>query len=114
MPDTAIIEKNINKNIDKTIDKTTEKDDIELKEPSMYKVIFLNDNYTSMQIVVELLQSIFHKSAEEANRIMLDVHKKGKGIAGIYIYDIACTKMLETMTVAKHFGFPLKVIIEEE
>ena len=88
--------------------KTNEK----LKEPDQYKVIFLNDHYTPMDFVVEVLMVIFHKTIEDANKIMLDVHKKGKGIAGIYTWDIAVTKAEQVHSAAKENEFPLKCIVE--
>ena len=88
--------------------------DEEVKEPSMYKVILLNDDYTPMNIVVAILVYVFGKEEEEANAIMLKVHKEGKGIAGMYTYDIARTKQNRAMTYAKSQQFPLKVEIEEE
>jgi ATP-dependent Clp protease adaptor protein ClpS len=94
------------------IDKVDE--DIDFEEPKNYVVIFLNDNYTPMLFVIDVLLQIFHKTSSEAEKIMLDVHNSGKGIAGSYIYDIALTKQMETMRLAKVCGFPLKVIIEEE
>jgi len=88
--------------------KTNEK----LKEPDQYKVIFLNDDYTPMGFVVEVLMVIFHKSIEDANKIMLDVHKKGKGIVGVYTWDIAVTKVEQVHSAAKENEFPLKCIVE--
>lgn len=93
---------------------TKDKNKIEVKKPRMYKVIFLNDDYTSMEFVVNVLITIFHKSIVEANKIMLDVHKKGKGIVGIYTYDIAITKKAQVEYLAKEDGFPLKVLVEED
>ena len=92
----------------KTSEKTTEK----IKEPVQYRVILLNDNYTTMQFVVEILLIIFHKSIEDANRIMLDVHKKGKGIVGTYAWDIAATKAAQVHAAAKANEFPLRCIVE--
>ena len=65
---------------------------VEAKRPKMYRIILLNDDYTSMEFVIEVLVAIFHKTASEATKIMLDVHEKGKGIVGIYPYDIALYK----------------------
>ncbi|HNW83512.1 MAG TPA: ATP-dependent Clp protease adapter ClpS [bacterium] len=85
-----------------------------IKRPSMYKVIMLNDNYTTMEFVVDILKKIFDKTAVEATEIMLTVHNDGKGIAGIYCYDIAITKSTQVRNEAKKSGFPLKCIIEKE
>jgi len=88
--------------------------DIEIKFPKRYKVLILNDDYTSMEFVIDILISVFHKSYEQAESIMLDVHKKDKGVCGIYTYEIAETKVLTVHKRAKESGFPLKCIIEEE
>jgi len=82
------------------------------KEPEQYKVILLNDHYTTMEFVVEVLMVIFHKSIEDANNIMLDVHKKGKGIVGVFTWDLAATKLEQVHAVAKANEFPLRCIIE--
>lgn len=84
-----------------------------LKEPKMYSVILHNDDYTSMEFVVEILISIFNKSAAEATKIMLDVHKKGTGICGVYTYDIAVTKVYQVHKQAKLHEFPLRCEYEE-
>ena len=89
------------------------KDEQEIKEPKLYRVILHNDNYTTMDFVIEILISIFHKPAAEATRIMLDVHKKGKGICGVYQYDIAATKVAQVHTLANRREFPLKCSLEE-
>lgn len=87
---------------------------VELKRPKLYRVILLNDDYTTMEFVVELLVGIFHKTASEATKIMLDVHEKGKGIVGVYTYDIAYTKIVQAEELARINDFPLKAIMEEE
>ena len=69
-----------------------EKNKIKLKRPKHYKVIMHNDDYTTMEFVVYILMEVFNKSLKEANRIMLEVHEKGRGIAGVYPYDIAVSK----------------------
>ena len=88
--------------------KTTPK----LKEPEEFRVILLNDNYTTMDFVVMILMSIFHKTEEDAGRIMLDVHKKGKGLVGQYPWDIATTKAEQVHAVARENEFPLRCIVE--
>jgi ATP-dependent Clp protease adaptor protein ClpS len=95
-------------------DKPSAKIDEKYKEPEKFKVIFLNDNYTTMEFVVAVLMEIFHKTAEDANRIMLDVHRKGKGIVGVYPWDIAATKTEQVHLVARAHEFPLRCIIEPE
>ncbi|MPQ43439.1 ATP-dependent Clp protease adaptor ClpS [Clostridium tarantellae] len=93
---------------------TIEKKKVKLKKPKHFKVIMYNDDFTTMEFVVEILMNIFRKSISEANKIMMDVHKKGKGIAGIYPYDIAISKVEKAMELAKIEGFPFKLTIEEE
>lgn len=93
--------------------KVEEKQKTKLKMPSKYKVVMHNDDFTTMEFVVEVLTRIFNKKLEEANKIMLDVHKAGKGIAGIYSYDIAMTKAKTAMGWAKEEGFPFKLTVEE-
>lgn len=89
-------------------------EEIEIKFPKRYKVLILNDDYTSMEFVIDILMNVFHKTFEQAEAIMLDVHKKDKGVCGIYTYEIAETKVLTVHKRAKESGFPLKCIIEEE
>ena len=72
-----------------------------------------NDDYTTMEFVIIILVSIFNKSHIESEQIMLDVHERGKGIAGIYSYDIAITKVSIAMSMAKEEGFPFKLKVEE-
>lgn len=79
----------------------------------MYRVILHNDHYTTMDFVVEVLISVFHKPAAEATRIMLDVHRKGKGICGVYTYDIASSKVSLVHSMAKDREFPLRCSMEE-
>lgn len=88
-------------------------DSIETREPGEYKVILHNDNYTTMDFVVKVLTSVFKKSHEEANRIMLNVHKKGMGVCGIYTHEIAETKVYIVNQMAIHNSFPLKCRMEE-
>ena len=85
----------------------------EITEPPMYKVILHNDDYTTMEFVVEILMSIFHKSIEDATRIMLNVHKTGLGVCGVYTFEIAETKVETTHELAMERGFPLKSSIEK-
>ena len=87
--------------------------DTVLQEPKMYRVILHNDHYTTMDFVVEILIVVFHKAAAEATKIMLDVHKKGAGICGVYTYDIASTKVSLVHNMAKRREFPLKCSLEE-
>ena len=80
--------------------------------PTEYKVVFHNDDHTTMDFVVMVLMKIFRKSESEATRIMLQVHNEGKGIAGIYSYDIAQTKSDLTMQLARSNGYPLQLTVE--
>ncbi|MDR2965124.1 MAG: ATP-dependent Clp protease adaptor ClpS [Treponema sp.] len=93
---------------DKPASKTTEK----YKEPEQFKVILLNDNYTTMEFVVDVLMVVFHKNLEDAYQIMLDVHKKGRGIVGVYTWDIAVTKMEQVHAAAESNDYPLKCVVE--
>jgi len=90
---------------------TSKKDD-KFKEPEEFKVILLNDHYTTMEFVVEILMVIFHKNDEDATRIMLDVHRKGRGIVGVYPWDIAVTKLEQVHAAAKANEFPLRCVVE--
>lgn len=91
-----------------------EKERQETKEPSLYRVILLNDDYTPMDFVVYILEAIFHKSPAEATRIMLNVHKQGAGICGVFTREIAETKVAEVHEIAAENKFPLKCIMEKE
>lgn len=84
----------------------------EIKEPEMYRVLLLNDDYTTTDFAVEILVSIFHKPPIEAAKIMMDVHKKGKGIVGLYTHDIAATKIAQVHTMSREREYPLKCIME--
>jgi len=84
-----------------------------VKKPKMFKVVLYNDDYTTMEFVVDILISIFNKQRSEATQIMLDVHKKGKGVCGIYTYDIAITKVNQVHKFARLYEYPLKSDIEE-
>jgi len=87
--------------------------ELELQEPKMYRVILHNDHYTTMDFVVEVLMRVFHKPADEAVKIMLDVHKKGAGVCGVYNFDIASTKAFRVHHMARQMEFPLKCSLEE-
>jgi ATP-dependent Clp protease adaptor protein ClpS len=89
------------------------RDEKKLKEPREYTVILLNDNYTTRDFVVEILELVFHKNPDEAVRIMLNVHHKGRGVVGVYTWDIANTKTNQVHAMAKQYDYPLKCIIEE-
>jgi ATP-dependent Clp protease adaptor protein ClpS len=84
------------------------------KKPSMYKVLMLNDDYTPMEFVVDVLQHIFQKTREEANKIMLHVHQKGVGVCGVYTYEVAETKVTQTVDYARKNQHPLQCTLEKE
>ena len=86
----------------------------ETKAPAMYKVFLLNDDYTTMDFVVCILETIFHKPSAEAVQIMLHVHKKGRGLCGVYTRDIAETKVIAVKEHARQNGFPLTCVMEKE
>jgi ATP-dependent Clp protease adaptor protein ClpS len=86
----------------------------EIDEPPMYKVLLHNDDYTSMEFVVEILMLVFNKTPEEAVEIMLNVHQKGIGICGVYTYEVSETKVNTVHDLARKNGFPLKCTMEEE
>lgn len=88
--------------------------DLQLKKPPLYAVFLLNDDYTTMDFVVHVLESVFDKPAVEATRIMLHVHKNGKGHAGTFTREIAETKIDTVHTMARQHEFPLKCSMEKE
>jgi ATP-dependent Clp protease adaptor protein ClpS len=85
-----------------------------VEKPPLYKVLLHNDNYTTMEFVVEVLQTVFHKSEPDAVRIMLAVHQQGVGVAGVYTFEIAETKVNQVAQHAKAHAFPLLCTLEEE
>ena len=82
------------------------------KQPPMFSVLMHNDDYTTMEFVVEVLIAVFRKSPTEANRIMLHIHFKGAGLCGIYPYEIAETKVSKVHDMARTEGFPLRCSLE--
>jgi len=89
-------------------------DDLEIEEPKKYKVLLLNDDYSTMDFVIEILVKIFRKSTDEATVIMLNIHNNGKDVCGVYTHEIASTKVTQVKNLARQKGFPLKAIMEEE
>ena len=87
--------------------------ELALDEPSQYKVLLHNDDYTSMDFVIEILMDVFHKNLLQAEQIMIEVHKAGKGTCGIYTYEIAETKIHQVKELSKSNGFPLLATMEE-
>ena len=88
--------------------------EVSLRYPKKYKVYILNDDYTSMDFVIDILITIFRKEYVEAENIMLEVHKKNRGLCGVYTHEIAETKVMQVIKKAQDSGFPLKATMEEE
>ena len=84
------------------------------KKPDMYKVLLLNDDYTPMEFVVHVLQHFFNRSPQEATNIMLHVHRRGVGVCGVYTYEVAETKVNQTMDLARQNQHPLQCTIEKD
>ncbi len=91
-------------------EKETEK---KLKKPPLYKVLLHNDDYTTKEFVVQILEYVFHKAQTEAVHIMLHVHQNGIGVAGVYTYEIAETKVALVESLARQHEYPLKCTMEE-
>jgi len=85
----------------------------ETARPPLYSVLLLNDDYTPMDFVVQILESIFHRQPAEAYRIMMQVHTQGSGLAGAYTHDIAETKIATVLAVAQEAGYPLQATMEQ-
>ncbi len=85
----------------------------DLKEPAQYRVVLLNDDFTTKDFVVAVLIGVFHKNEQDAYVIMEDVHKKGRGVVGTYTYDIAATRCLQVHEAARQNGFPLRCVMEQ-
>jgi len=85
----------------------------EKKEPTLYKVVLLNDDYTTMEFVIHVLEDVFQKSPAESYQIMMHVHVNGRGIAGVYPWEVAETKAETVIAMAREAGFPLKAVTEE-
>ena len=84
------------------------------KIPALYRVLMMNDDYTPMEFVIEVLEKFFQKNREEATQIMLHVHQRGVGVCGIYAYDLAETKAMQVMNYARKHEHPLQVQLEKE
>ena len=95
-------------------EKTEVLDRPKLKRPPMYRVILHNDDYTTQEFVISILQMFFHKNMEQAQKLMLAVHRTGKGVAGIYPYDIAITKVKQVEMHANRCEMPLMVSVEPD
>jgi ATP-dependent Clp protease adaptor protein ClpS len=83
-------------------------------KPPLFKVILLNDDYTPMEFVVEVLKAVFHKQHADATRIMLHVHQNGMGVAGVYPFEVAETKVNTVEELARQAEYPLKCVMEKE
>ncbi|NLI27441.1 MAG: ATP-dependent Clp protease adapter ClpS [Acetobacter sp.] len=84
------------------------------RKPSMYKVLMLNDDYTPMEFVVHVLERFFQKTREEATDIMLNVHRRGVGVCGVFTYEVAESKVTQVMDLARQNQHPLQCTIEKE
>ncbi len=87
---------------------------VKFKEPSRYKVIMLNDDFTPMDFVVDVLVEIFHKEKADAVDLMMKVHREGRAIVGVYTYDIALTRQQRAIRRARDAGYPFNITLEEE
>lgn len=83
------------------------------RRPSMYRVLLLNDDYTPMEFVVDILEQIFHKSRDEAVTVMLNVHQNGVGVCGVYSFDVAETKVAQVAAIARQHEHPLQCTMEK-
>lgn len=86
---------------------------VDIKEPDFYQVILINDDYTPMDFVIDLLMKLFAHSYEKAYRVTLTVHQQGQGVAGIFPKEIAIEKMIQTLNFAKNNDFPLRCTVEK-
>jgi len=94
-------------------DAVKERVKVQKQEPTLYKVVLLNDDYTTMEFVVSVLETVFQKSPAEAYRIMMQVHVNGSAIAGVYPWELAETKVEALTSMARHAEYPLRATIEE-
>jgi ATP-dependent Clp protease adaptor protein ClpS len=90
-----------------------ERVDVKKQDPTLFKVVLLNDDYTTMEFVVQVLETVFLKSPAEAYRIMMQVHRNGQGVAGIYPWEVAETKADTVSGLASEAGYPLRATLEE-
>jgi ATP-dependent Clp protease adaptor protein ClpS len=100
-------------NGDKTGAGVKERVEHKTQEPKQYHVVLLNDDYTTMEFVIQVLESVFNKSPAEAFRIMMNVHQQGRGVAGTYTWEVAETKAETVASLAADAGYPLKAAVEE-
>ena len=90
------------------------KQKIRIEEPRLYKVVFHNDDFTTMECVTDVLRTVFNKAAEEAVVLMMKVHREGMAVIGVYSYDVAMTKASMATSMARKEGFPLNITCEPE
>ena len=109
----AMTERNTSDSMPDGIDLAVEEAAPKLKRPSLYRVVLINDDFTPMEFVVEILESVFAMERNRATRVMLEVHTKGKGICGVFTYEIAETKVAQVMGVAQQQQHPLLCTMEE-
>lgn len=100
--------------IDESGDAVAAKPRPKTRKPTMYKVLMLNDDYTPMEFVVHVLERFFYKSRDQATQIMLNVHRRGVGVCGVYTYEVAETKVTQVMDLARQNQHPLQCTIEKE
>jgi ATP-dependent Clp protease adaptor protein ClpS len=86
---------------------------VKTKRPAMYRVVMLNDDYTPMEFVIHVLERFFDKNSQEATKIMLHVHSRGVGVCGVYTYEVAETKVNQTMELARQHQHPLQCTLEK-
>ena len=97
----------------RTGDAVKDRAEIKNQEPKLYNVILLNDDYTTMEFVLQILETLFQKSPAEAFGIMMRVHRNGRGLAGVYTWEVAETKAEKVASLAAEAGYPLRATIEE-
>lgn len=90
-----------------------ERETQKVEPPPLYRVILLNDDFTPMEFVVMVIQEFFHKDQDTATRIMLQVHMEGKGVCGVFTYDVAATKVAQVVEISRKSGHPLQCMMEE-
>jgi ATP-dependent Clp protease adaptor protein ClpS len=98
---------------DQTEGDVKERTEIQNQDPKLFNVILLNDDYTTMEFVIHILETLFQKSPAEAFRIMMHVHRSGRGLAGVYTWEVAETKVEQVAKLSRDAGYPLRATIEE-
>ncbi|HPN91351.1 MAG: ATP-dependent Clp protease adaptor ClpS [Spirochaetia bacterium] len=89
------------------------REEIEAREPEEYRIYLINDDFTTIEFVISILMKVFHKNLMEATKLTMEVHRKGRGLAGVYPYDIAITKVQQVHAMARQRGFPLRCAMEK-